>query len=103
MSVVFGRGMKNKCRPLSFMAQRKRNVMVVKAKENCFFHGIVIAIANAENDPKYVAYGRGYRISPIVQKVVDKTGIDLSVSGSFPELIKFQEHFREYKITVYET
>jgi hypothetical protein len=31
-----------------------------------------------------------------------KTGIDLSEGGGFPEILKFQEHFREYKITVYQ-
>ena len=31
-----------------------------------------------------------------------KTGIDLSGCRGIPELIKFQDHFREYKITVYQ-
>ena len=39
---------------------------------------------------------------PIVRKLLAKTGIDLSEGGGIPELIKLQEHFREYKITVYQ-
>jgi len=32
-----------------------------------------------------------------------KTGVDLSGGGGIPELINFQEHFRGYKITVYQS
>jgi hypothetical protein len=81
------------------MAQLKRSVVEVQATENCLTRAI-IAIAKAENDPEYVAYRRGYKIRPVVQKLLAKTGIDLSGGGGIPELIKFQEHFLEYKITV---
>ena len=38
----------------------------------------------------------------MVQNLLAKTGIDLSVGDGIPELIKFQEHFREYKVNVYQ-
>jgi len=56
-----------------------------------------MAIAKAENYPDYKAYRQGRKILPVKQKLLAKTGIDLSGGGGIPELIKFQEHFREYK------
>ena len=44
---------------------------------------------------------QGRKIRPVVKKLLSKTGIDLSGGGGIPELLKFQEHFRQYKITVY--
>ena len=38
----------------------------------------------------------------IVRKLLMKTGIDLPGGAGIPELIKFQEKFREDKITVYQ-
>jgi hypothetical protein len=73
----------------------------VKASENCLAHAILIAITKEEKDPDYKAYQQGRKIRPIVQKLLDKTGISLSEGGGFPQLIKFQEHFRQYKINVY--
>jgi len=66
------------------MVQLKRNVVEVQATENCLAHAIVIAIGKAENDSEYVAYRRGYKIRPVVQKLLAKTGIDLSGGGGFP-------------------
>ena len=56
----------------------------------------------SENDPDYKANRKGRKIRPVVQKLLDKTGLDLFGGGGISELIKFQEHFREYKITVYQ-
>ena len=55
-----------------------------------------------ENDPDYKAFRKGRKIRPVVQKLLDKTGIDLSGGGEIPELLNFQKYFREYKITVYQ-
>ena len=96
------RAIKSRDRPLSVMAHLKTSVVVVNTSENCLAHAIIIAIAKLENDPKYVAYRRGYKIRPVVQELLDKTGISLSEGGGIPQLIKFQEHFRKYKITVYQ-
>ena len=83
MPVVFGRGIKSKGRPLSVMVHLKRCVVEVKSTENCLAHAI-ISIAKAENDPHYKAYRQGRKIRPVVQKLLAKTGIDLSEGGGFP-------------------
>ena len=77
--------------------------MEVKEIENCLAHALIIEIAKADNNPEYVAYRRCYKIRPIVQYLLATTGIDLSGGGGIPELIKFLEHFRDYKITVYQS
>jgi len=74
----------------------------VKTAENCPAHAIIIEIAKVENDPDYKAYRKGRKIRPVVQNLLDKTALNLSGGGGIPELIKFQEHFRQYKITVFE-
>ena len=103
MPVVFGkRGMKSRGRTLSVMAHLKASVVEVKASENCLAHAIIIAIAKVENDPNYKAYQQGRMIRPAVQELLAKTGLDLSEGGAIPELLKFQELFREYRITVYQ-
>ena len=73
----------------------------MKAAENCLAHAI-IAIAKAENEPVYKEYQQGRKIRPVVQMLLAETGLDLSGGGGIPELIIFQEHFREYKITAYQ-
>ena len=83
------------------MTHLKRSVVEVKTSENCLAHAIIIAIAKVENDPDYKAYRQGRKIRPVVQKLLGKTGLDLSKGGGISELLKFQEHFRQYKITVY--
>jgi hypothetical protein len=37
----------------------------------------------------------------VVETLFDRTGIDLSSRAGIPELVKFQEYCREYKIVVY--
>ena len=37
----------------------------------------------------------------MVQNLVGAVGIDLTNGAGIPELIKFQEHFHDYKIIVY--
>ena len=84
------------------MTHLKRSVVEVKTSENCLAHALIIAIAKVENDPDYKAYRIGRKIRPVVQKLLAKTGLDLSEGGGIPELLKFQEHFREYNINVYK-
>ena len=64
-------------------------------------HAIIIAIAKLENDPDYKAYVQCRKKRPVVQKLLAKTVLNLSEGGGIPELLKFQEHFRQYNITVY--
>jgi len=73
--------MKSKGRPLSVMTQLKTSVLEVKETENCLAHALIIAIPKAENDPHYKAYRHGRKILTVVQKLLAKTGIDLSGGG----------------------
>ena len=75
--------------------------MEAKTEENCLAHALVIAIAKVENDPNDKAYIHGWKIRNVVQTLLDETGIDLTRGGGIPELTRFQEHFRQYKIVVY--
>ena len=103
MPVGFGKwAIKSKGRTLSVLARLKTSVVEVKEIENCLAHALIIEIAKADNNPEYVAYRRCYKIRPIVQDLLATTGIDLTRCGGIPELIKFQEHFRDYKINVYQ-
>jgi len=79
----------------------KISFVEVQASENCVALAIIIAIAKFNNDPDYKAYRQDGKIRPVVQKLLDKTGVVLCEGGGIPELLKFQEYFRQYKITVY--
>jgi hypothetical protein len=103
MPAGFGRdAFKTKGRPVSEMVHLKRSVIEVRAENNCLAHALIIAKAKLSNDPNYKAYRQGRKILPIVQQLLQTTGIDLSNVGGIPELIRFQDHFRDYKIVVYD-
>ena len=55
-----------------------------------------------ENDPDNKAYREGRKTRPVVQTLLAETGFVISEGGGFSELIKFQEHSQQYKITVYQ-
>jgi hypothetical protein len=90
-----------KDRSLANMAHLKRSIIEVKAEENCLAHALVIAIAKLTNNPNYKAYRQGRKIRPVVDNLLAMTSIDLTNCGGNPELIKFQEHFKEYRIDVF--
>ena len=83
------------------MAHLKTSIVEVKAEENCLAYALVISIAKVENDPDYKAYRQGRMRRQVVQTLLETTGIDLSNGAGIPELVRFQEHFRQYKIVVY--
>jgi hypothetical protein len=95
-----GDGITAKGRPLAIMAHLKRSIVEVKA-ENCLAHALVIAIAKLTNDPDYVAYRKGRKIRAAVNRLLMMIGIDLTDGGGIPELIKFQEHFKDNRIVVF--
>ena len=102
MPVGFGKSaIKSKGRPLSVMARLKTSVVDVKAGENFLAHALIISIAKLENDPDYKAYRKGRKIRQVVQTLLETTGTDLSKGAGIPELVRCQEHFRQYKIVVY--
>ena len=102
MPVGFGYGIKTKGRPLSVMAHLKKSIVEVKAEENCLAHALIIAIARVENDSNYKSHRDVWKIRPVVKNLLETTGIDLNNGAGLSESAKFQEHFREYKIVVYE-
>ena len=95
------RGRKSMGRPLSTMAHLKQSIVEVKTEETCLAHALVIAVAKVENDPNYKVDRQGRKIRHAVQTLLIATGIDLSNGGGIPELFRFQEHFRQYKVVVY--
>jgi len=101
MPAGHGGGIATKGRPLETMVNLKRSIVEVKAKTNCLAHALVIAKAKADNDPNYNSYRRGFKNRPIVDRLLETTSIDLSRGGGVPELMRFQEHFKEYRIVVF--
>jgi hypothetical protein len=82
MPVGFGKtAIKTKGRPLSVMAHLKRSIVEVRAEQNCLVHALIISIAKLTNDPNYIAYRKGYKILPVVQRLLETTGIDLQNGG----------------------
>ena len=89
-------------RPVSVLAHLKKSIIQIKATENCLAHALILAIARIDNVSNYESYRKGWKIRPVVRDLLEKTGIDLSGGAGIPELARFQEHFREYKIVVYQ-
>jgi hypothetical protein len=92
---------KRKGRPLSVMSHLKKSVVVVTAAENSLAHALVIAKARLTDDPEYKAYRQGRKIRTVVEELLRATGIDLTDGGGIPELQRFQEYFKEFRIVVY--
>jgi len=84
MPVGFGYVIKTKGRPLSVMAHLKKSIVEVKADENCLAHALIISIAKVDNDVNYTAYRKGWKIRPVVQTLLQETGIDLASGGGSP-------------------
>jgi len=73
------------------MARLKRIIVQVKAESNCLAHALIIA----------KSYRHGNKIRPVVDRLIETIGIDLSRGGGVPELMRFQEHLKEYRIVVF--
>jgi hypothetical protein len=82
------------------MAHLKRSIIEVKAEENCLAYAPIIGIARFINDPNYKAYRQGRKICPAVDHLL-ATSINLTNKGGIPERMKFQEHFKEFRIIVF--
>jgi hypothetical protein len=52
-------------------------------------------------DPDYDSYRKGRKIRPVVERLLATTGIYVSNGAGLPELTRFQEHFKEYRIVVF--
>jgi hypothetical protein len=82
------------------MVHLKRSVVEIKAENIGLAHALIIAIARVTNYPINKAYRQGRKILPVVDHLLETTGIELKNGGGIPELMKFQEHFKEYRIYV---
>jgi len=58
----------------------------VKAEENCLAHALIIAIARVDIDTNYTAYRKGRKIRPVVEVLLQQTGIDLTRCGGYPNI-----------------
>jgi len=102
MPVGFERGIKSKGRTLDALPHLKTSIVKVKAERNCLAHALVIAIAKITNDPNYKSYRDGRKIGPVVQRLLETTGINLDRGGGcIRELTRFQEYFKDYRIVVF--
>jgi hypothetical protein len=90
-----------KGRPLEAMAHLKRSIIEFKTEENCLSHALIISIARLTNDPNYKANRQGNKIRPAVDHLLETTGINLANGGGIPELMKFQERFKEFRIVIF--
>ena len=77
--------------------------MGAKAEENYLAHALIKAIAKVDNDANYKAYRQGRKIRPVVQSLLKETCIDPTRGGGIGDLNRFKEHFRDYKIVVYQS
>ena len=73
-------------RPYPSCLTSKESIVEVKAEENCLAHALIIAIARVENDANYTAYRQGRKIRPVVEALLQQTGIDLTRCGGSPNL-----------------
>jgi hypothetical protein len=83
------------------MAHLKRSIVEIKSKLNCPTHALIIAKARLDKETDYKAYSHGRKIRPVVQTLLQTTGISLQNGGGITELDNFQECFTDYKIVVY--
>jgi len=88
--------------PLSVMAHLKSSIVEVKAEENCLAHAFIIAIARVDNVANFTAFRKSRKIRPVVEALLQQTGIDLTRCREILERKRFQEHFRDYKIVVFQ-
>ena len=79
-----GEGIATKGRPLELMARVKKSIVQVKAESNCLAHALIIAKAKVDGDPNYNSYRRGYKVRPMVNSLLETTGIDFRTVGEYP-------------------
>jgi hypothetical protein len=80
------------------MAHLKKSIIEIKAKQNGLAHALIISIARLTNDPNYIVFLRGYKIRSALDHLLATTGRNLANGGGIPELMKFQKHFKEFRI-----
>jgi hypothetical protein len=80
---------KIKARELS-VKKHLKSIIEVKAETNCLAHGLIKAIAKVTNDPDYKAYCQGRKTHPVVQTLLERTGINLYNDAGIPNTNGFK-------------
>ena len=65
-------------------------------------YALIIAMARLNGDRKYPSYWECRGLKKPVEILLKASGVDLSNSGGFVELRRFQEHLSDYKISVFD-
>jgi len=83
------------------VAHLKKCIIELKSTNNCLAHALITAIGRLDKISNYESYPKGWKIRPVGRDLLETTGIDLPSGTGIPELARFQEYFREYKILLY--
>lgn len=65
-------------------------------------HALITAIARLDKDSNHDSFHKSRKIIPVVRDLLETTGIDLVSGAGILDVIRYAEHFREYKIEVYK-
>ena len=93
---------KTKERSLHVTNAIKMSIVSVKAGINSLAYALIIGMARLNGDLMYQSYRHGYGLKKPVYDLLKVSGVDLSNGGGFRNLQKFQEHFSDYKIIVFD-
>jgi len=88
---------KTKGRSLDLLSAIKRSI-VVKAAFLCLAHAIIIAMARVNGDPKYKLYRNDRCLKEPVEKLLNASGVDLSIGGVLKSFNSFNSTFRITKL-----
>jgi len=64
--------------------------MEVESETNCLVHLLITGIAKITNDSNYKPYIQEWKVRPVVQNILETSGIDLVKSAVIPEHVRFQ-------------
>jgi len=94
----FGRSIKTNVRPLDTLSHLKKSIVRVKSETNCLAHALIIAIAKITKEPNYKSYRDGRKLCPVVQRLLETTGINLAQGRCTREINQFQEYFKNREL-----
>ena len=79
----------------------EKSILRVKSETNCLAQALIIAIAKITDDPNYMSYSNWWKLGPVVQLLLETTGIKLDRRGGIRDPNQFQEYFKECRIVVF--
>ena len=90
-----GDGRNTKGRSLDVLSHLKIVIVKVNAEKKPA-NALVIAIEKITNYPIYKSYRDGWKIGPVLQRLLETTGINLDREGGIEEITQFQEYYKYY-------